>query len=73
MQSIEVDRHSNAKKTIQVKDDTIRAPIHDALVQKNHRREQSSNATAGGRDKGCWGDLNDDPRRVGSCERAEKD
>lgn len=73
MQSIEVDRHSNAKKSSVAKDDAIRAPIHDALVQKNHRREQSANATAGGREKGCWGENNDDARKAGSCERAEKD
>jgi hypothetical protein len=73
MQSIEVDRHQNAKKSSVAKDDAIRAPIHDPLVQKNHRREQSANATAGGREKGCWGDNNDDARKAGSCERAEKD
>lgn len=56
-------------------DDHIRAPVHDQLVKKNHRREQSANATAGRRDKnGHWGSPDaEDIRRVGSCERPQKD
>jgi hypothetical protein len=45
------------------------APVQDQLVLKNHRREQSANATAGRttKDNG-WGDVRDE-RRTESYER----
>lgn len=48
--------------------------MQDQLVLKNHRREQSANATAGRHNKnGAWGDVHDE-RRTESYERpAETD
>jgi hypothetical protein len=43
------------------------APVQDPLVLKNHRREQSANATAGRTTNG-WGDVRDE-RRTESYER----
>ena len=49
----------------------MKAPVEDQLVLKNHRREQSANATAGSRvnRNTDWGDVKDE-RRVESYERA---
>lgn len=43
------------------------------LVQKNHRRESSANATATRYSKNDHWGVNDDHRRVESCERARED
>ena len=63
---------SKATTTI---DDQLRAPIQDMLVLKNHRREQSANATANRYNKNDhWGAPDaEDIRRADSCDRAEVD
>ena len=49
--------------------DRLTAPVQDQLVLKNHRREQSANATAGRHNKNAtWGQVEDE-RRTGSYER----
>jgi len=42
-------------------------------VQKNHRREQSANATANRYSKNDHWGAYDDFRRIESCERADQD
>ena len=52
-----------------MENDRLKAPVKDQLVLKNHRREQSANATAGRTNRnGDWGDVQDE-RRVESYER----
>ena len=48
----------------------LKAPVQDQLVLKNHRREQSANATAGRHNRnGDWGSVEDE-RRTESQVRA---
>ena len=57
------------KKGNEIENDRLKAPVKDQLVLKNHRREQSANATAGRTNRnGDWGDVQDE-RRVESYER----
>ena len=47
----------------------LKAPVQDQLVLKNHRREQSANATAGRHNRnGDWGNVEDE-RRTESYSR----
>ena len=58
------------KKGNEIENDRFKAPVKDQLVLKNHRREQSANATAGRTNRnGDWGNVEDE-RRVESYERA---
>ena len=41
----------------------LKAPVQDQLVMKNHRREQSANATGGRHNRnGDWGNVEDERR-----------
>ena len=52
-----------------IEEDRFKAPVQDQLVLKNHRREQSANATAGRHNRnGDWGNVADE-RRTESHER----
>lgn len=52
-----------------IEEDRFKAPVQDQLVLKNHRREQSANATAGRHNRnGDWGNVADE-RRTESQER----
>ena len=58
------------RKGNEMENDRLKAPVKDQLVLKNHRREQSANATAGRNNRnGDWGHVEDE-RRVESYERA---
>ena len=53
-----------------IEEDRFKAPVQDQLVIKNHRREQSANATAGRHNRnGDWGNVADE-RRTESHDRA---
>ena len=48
----------NNKKGNELEHERLKAPVKDPLVLKNHRREQSANATAGRTNRnGDWGNV----------------
>lgn len=65
VKAVDMKQKARTKKPAEI--GRMPAPVQDQLVLKNHRREQSANATAGRTNKD-WSDVRDE-RRTESYER----